>query len=192
MATTLDPATVKLRNVRLSFADLFTKTASIANGPLKYRASFLIDPNTPDGKANMKALAAARKHVEMEKFGKPMEYKDPKRCCIKDGNDQCSEKTGEPYEGYADMMVISGTNDKNFPIVDADKTPLKAEDGKPYNGCYVNAVLRLYGVKDKDKGGNGLFAGISAIQFLRHGDTFGAGAVNADEVFDDETEGEEV
>lgn len=183
----LKPGQVKLRNVRLSFSSLFKPTASIANGPEKFRASFLIDPNTVDGKNNLKALAEARKAVEAEKFGKPMEYKDPKRCCIANGDDKISDKTGEPYDGYEGMKVVSATNGKKFPIVDADRTPLSAEDGKPYNGCYVNAVITLYGVKDKDKGGNGLFAGIDAIQFLRDGEPFGGGGVSADDVFEDET-----
>lgn len=185
---TPDPATVKLRNVRLSFADLFTKTASVKDGPLKYRASFLIDPATPEGRTNLKLLAAARKHVELEAFKREMTYKDPKRLCIQDGNECISQKSGEVYSGYADMMVVSATNNKNFPIIDADKTPLTAEDGRPYNGCRVNAIIRLYAVKDKDKGGNGLFAGLNAVQFYRNDEPFGGSTVDVDSEFDDETE----
>jgi hypothetical protein len=182
--TQTNPAKVRLRDVRLSFSSLFTQSASVKDGPLKYRANLIIDPNTVEGKNNLKLLLKARKDVEIEKFGREMEYKDPKRLCIKKGDDQISEKTGEPYDGYAGMIIVSATNGKKFPIVDCDLTPLSAEDGKPYNGCYVNVQITLYAIKDKDKGGNGIFASLDAVQFKKHGTPFGGGGVKAEDVFE--------
>ena len=173
---------------RLSFAHLFEPSASVDGGKLKYRANLLIDPSTPEGKADLKRIEVIRKAVELEKFKKsPKDYKDD-RCCIRDGDTFESGKTGQTYDGYEGMVVIVASNDRRPVVVDRDRTPLAADDGKPYSGCYVKANLRFYAVSGKDKGGDGFFCGLEAVQFYKDGDAFGAAPVDADDVFDDLTE----
>ena len=46
---------LKLNNVRLSFADLFTAVSKFDGDP-KFSASFIIDPSSEDGKANLAAF----------------------------------------------------------------------------------------------------------------------------------------
>lgn len=175
---------VVLMNVRLSFPHLFEPTSAVADGPKKYRADFLMDPTTKIGKRNIAACEKAKAAVEKETFGKDgQKYKDG-RCMLKDGND-CENSSGEIYQGYEDMMVVSASNGTRIPIVDADKTPLAKDDGKPYGGCYVNAVVRFYGMKDPDKGGKGLFASLETVQFYKDGEAFGAEPADPDDYFDD-------
>ena len=42
------------------------------------------------------------------------------------------------------MLFVSARNALRPLVVDVDKSPLTAQDGKPYSGCYVNASLELW------------------------------------------------
>jgi hypothetical protein len=179
------PTEVLLKNVRLSFEHIFTPTSSVDGGALKYRASALMDPETADGKKNIKACEKAIAAAEMEEFKKTgITYKDD-RCAFKKGEDCISGTTGEPYDGYEGMMVVSAANARRVPVVDRDRSPLTAEDGRPYSGCIVNMLVRWYCVSGKDKGGNGCFSSLEAVQFVKDGEAFGAAPVDANSVFDD-------
>lgn len=185
---------VILKNVRCSFPKYWTPEAATADGKKKYGGSFLIDPNTADGKRNIKACNAAIQDVADENRvwkGKIPKIRDPKRMAFIEGDECVSATTGEPYNGYEGMWVVKASNAKRFPVVDADKTPLTEEDGKPYAGCFVNAVVRFYAVTDKEKGGHGLFASLEAVQFKKDGEAFGAEPVDPDDYFDEEFDDEE-
>lgn len=183
------PGLVILKEVRLSFPHLWEPTASVEGGKPKFRASFLIDPKTGTGKDNVKKIEAAIKAAELEVFKKsPMAYKNPDRRCLKDGNTQTNQKTGEIYDGYENMMVISASNGKrSFSVVDRDRTTLTEKDTRPYAGCYVNAVVRIWATKDPKLGGNGVFASLEGVQFLKDGEPFGAAPVDPNDVFADES-----
>src|SRR5690625_4994375 len=47
-----------LKKVRLSFPKIFEKTRTNEEGPEKYTLSALMDPGTPEGKANIEAVKA--------------------------------------------------------------------------------------------------------------------------------------
>jgi hypothetical protein len=183
---------VRLQNVRLSFPHLWKKHASVAGGKEKYRASFLIDPNTADGKKALAACRAAIAEAETETFGKAGEtkYKDGREALVL--GDDCTNAAGDVYSGYEGMWAVSSANDNRVPVVDRNPSvALGEDDGKPYAGCYVNAVIRFYGVKGADKGGNGMFASLEAVQFVRDGEAFGAAKIDATAVFDDFSEVDE-
>jgi len=177
---------VKLTNVRCSFPHFFKKHASVEGGKEKYRGAFLINPNTSEGKTNLKNIRAAIKLAEFEVFGKsPMTYKNPDRCFLSDGND--NKKNGEDTArpGYEGMMVVNASNDNKFAVVDKNPSiPLSADDCRPYAGCYVNVFIRIWATKDQKLGGNGIFAGLETVQFFKDGDPFGAPPVDPTKVFD--------
>lgn len=184
-----DPNTIKLENVRLSFPDLGKPAASIVGGALKYRASFIIDPTTPHGKANIARILEAKKNAEMAEWKKsPMPFKEGRCTCLEDGNNKMNQQTGDIYDGYAGMKICSASSDRPPVLVDRKRTPVVGEkeiERMFYGGCYVNAVVRLYTVTGADKGGNGIFGGLQAVQFCGEGDAFGAGSVDPNEVFED-------
>lgn len=177
----------RIVNVRLAFPHLWVPHASMEGGKEKYRAAFLIDPNTPDGKANLKKIKAAIKAAELETFKKsPMVYKNPDRLCLADGDTKIKQATGEVYDGYEGMQVLAASNDRRFPVVDTNPSiPLDKDDGKPYAGCRVNAFLRIYATKDPKLGGNGVFCGLESVQFFKDDEAFGAPPVDPSKVFDD-------
>ena len=63
------------------------------------------------------------------------------------------------------------------------------DENAPYSGCYVNVKVEFWGQEaDSDRGiPNRLNATILAVQFARHGESFGGGTrVNVDDEFDEE------
>ncbi len=187
MATnTAQIGTIHLKNVRLSFASLFKKKASIKDGPEKYRANFLIDPSTSIGKENIKKIEAALKEVELDKFAKsPMTYKSVDRKCYAAGEDFQSQKTNEPYEGYMGMMVLKTASDDQPSVCDRNPNiALDKDDPHPYAGDYVDVYARIYAVKGDEKGGNGIFCSLDVVQYRKEGTPFGAAKVDPTKVMD--------
>lgn len=150
-----------LKNVRLSFPALFQAKSAQAGGEPKFSAAFLIDKS--DEQLNV--ISAAIKDCIKEKFGD----QPPKgiKSCLRDGD----EKEFDGYEGH---MYVSASSARRPLVIDRDRTPLGAEDGRPYAGCYVNAIVRLWA--QDNKYGRRINAELSGVQFLKDGDPFGSSA----------------
>lgn len=168
---------VKLKNVRLSFPDLFTARAFKPGDEPKFKATFLIAKDDPQVKAIEAAILATAK----EKWGAKAESilksirGNPNKFCFQDGDTK-------DYDGYGGMMALSAGNKARPLLLDRDKTPLSSVDGKPYAGCYVNASLEIF---TYDNSGNGVSASLKGVQFVRDGDAFGGGAPASPDEFDD-------
>jgi hypothetical protein len=167
---------------RLSYFTAFKKTASTTGGKLMHRTNVLLDPSTPEGAASVKALEAAIKKVKAETWpGKDPKFPDPKRFPLLDGNDYTTED-GEVRDGYADVKYIGLRSERKPKFRDRDgQTEVTDEDGILYSGCYAIVYGHLYGVKGADKGGNGIFATLDAVQFYKKGEPFGGGGIADDE-----------
>lgn len=168
---------IKLLDVRLSYPSLFAPTAMKNNdgssGKSQFQATFLLDKKKHAGV--IKQLEAEIQRVALDKFGKKVPLK---HVCLHDG----SEK--EDKEGYGDdIMFVIAKSETRPPVVDRDMTPLVKDDGKPYAGCYVNATISLFAYSHPT-GGKGVSASLRAVQFLRDGESFGAGPVNAEDEFE--------
>jgi hypothetical protein len=179
---------VRLKDVRLSFAHLFEAQEGMIDeetgkkGEPRFGASFLMDPTTPSGKTNLANLKKAAEEIKVAQWGKNIPKLKPEKVCVRDGN-------LEEWDGYEGMIYCRASNKKKPVLVDRDRSELDAESGKLYSGCYVNAVVRLWA--QDNKFGKRLNASLEAVQFLRHGEAFGYKQVDAQEVFDDVSEGEE-
>lgn len=156
----------------------------------RYKLNLLMNPKTAEGKASLAKLEAAMKSVAMEKVKKwPLQWADPKRFCLRDGN-TCLDKSDEPYDGCAGMMVLSmARHPKDGPpgVFDADTSPLTLGDTKPYNGCWV----RVHGdIWMTDKGGRGMFCGLRSVKFVKDDEPLKGGGVSAPtaSVFEDDEE----
>lgn len=181
---------IMLRNVRLSFPDLFFPVEfKPGDGKPRWNASFLVKPGDDNDKSIRSAIAAEAAATWGPKAAatlKSMEGQGNKYCYV-DGDTK-------GYDGYAGMMVIachraaklrSGAPNSAPLVLDADKTALGAAAGRPYAGGYVNAKVSIYCQKGENPG---VRASFSAVQFVRDGEAFGAGAPTA-EGFDEITEG---
>jgi len=154
---------VTLSNVRLSYPNLFKAVAFQKDQEPKFSAVFLLNKKA-DAK-QIESFKAAMKAVAEEKWGVG---KVPKavKLCLRDG----SEK--EDTDGYgADVMFFSAASNKRIPVVNRDLTPLDESSGKPYAGCYVNVVVRLW-AQDNDFGKR-VNAQLRTVQFVKDGEAFG-------------------
>ena len=175
--TAPDANVIKLKNVRLSYPQLFTAKAIEAGKDPKFSATFLLDKKTHAPLIGQ--IEKAIERVSLDFFKKKVKHA---RQLLRDG----SEK--DETEGYDDdVMFLAASSTRKPVVVDKDLTELGPQDGRPYAGCYVNATIRLFAY-DHEKGGKGVSADLRGVQFFRDGDSFGAAPVNAEEEFDAVTE----
>lgn len=183
---------VTLSNVRLSFPHLFVPQASTTGeGEPKYNANFIIEP----GSKNAKLLEDAVQAVAKEKWGAKAEAT---LSALRKGDKVCyrtEEKTsqsGDVYAGFEGAHWVSASDKVRPTVIDRDKSPLTAADGKPYGGCYVNAILDIW--PQDNAFGKRVNASLKGVQFVKDGDAFsGGGAASVDE-FDtlDEAEADDL
>lgn len=173
---------LKLKNVRLSYPNLFTAKAFEQGQDAKFSCSLILSKK--DHGPTIIALQGKIEQAAKEKFGKNFSMSGLKGVCLRDGSEKADK------DGYGDeVMFVSTASTRRPQVVDRDPSiPLVEADAKPYPGCYVNAVVTLW-VQD-NKFGKRVNANIVAVQFLRDGEPFGE-TVKADEVFDNEADGGE-
>jgi hypothetical protein len=167
-------AKLKLNNVRLSFADLFTPVSKFDGDP-KFSACFIIDPQSDDGKANLAAFKKIVRQLEAEKFGGDELPTD--KLPIQNGDDK-------DYGGWAGNVIISAANKKRPVIVGRQRQVVAEGDiDTPFAGCYVNAVLDVWAMSNQY--GKRIIASLEAVQFAADGEPFTASSVNVESDFDD-------
>lgn len=172
-ATATDPNIIKLKNVRLSYPNLFVAKAAEGSDKPKFSATFLLDKK--EHAALIKHIEKQIERVALDAFKKKVKLN---RICLRDGNDYAEK------EGYGDeVMFIPASETRRPVVVDGDMTPLDSTSARPYAGCYVNANIRLFSY-DHPTGGKGVSAALRSIQFLKDGPSFGAAPVSADEEFE--------
>ena len=169
---------IKLTNVRLSFAQLFEAKTVNGEGKPAFSASFLINPNDPQ----IAAINAAIEAVAKEKWGVKAEanlkvMRSGDKTCLHSGDLKAN------YEGFEGMLYVSSRNALRPLVIDVDKTPLVAEDGKPYSGCFVNASVELW-AQDNNYGKR-VNATLMGVQFFKDGESFSGGGVASTDDFDD-------
>lgn len=173
---------IKLQNVRLAFPQLFEAKTVNGEGEPAFSASFLLDPAHP----NVAELRGAFETLGKEKFGakwpaikKEIEAKD--RTALHDGDAKSS------YSGFEGNLYVSARSKTRPLVIDKDKSPLNAQDGKPYAGCWVNASVELW-VQDNNYGKR-INASLRGVQFVRDGEAFAGGGAASEDDFDEVTEG---
>jgi hypothetical protein len=165
---------IVLKNVRLSFPKIFEATQFKGTGPLRYEASFLVEPDTDAHKAIEGAIeAVAKEKWNAKAAAKLKQLRTSKQtCCYVSG-----EMTGrEENEG---LFVLTGNRkEKDGPVgkFDSDKTPIHNDNGRLYGGCYVNASVDIW---TQDGEYPGIRCTLIAIQFAKDGDAFGGVAAKS-------------
>ncbi len=180
--------------VRLSYFKGFEKTKSFDSGALKYRSNGLISKKTPEGEASKKVVNEAI--VDLIK--KTWPGKDPKkmkealgdqskggRWPLYDGDKYVTED-GEVREGYEGQLFLKLTNDKKPKFKNRRGEDIDQEEAEDLfrSGFWAVAYAHLYPVKDKDKGGNGIFVTVDAFQYYKKDEEFAGGGIDDDEIDD--------
>ncbi len=136
----------------------------------KFSATFIFD-NEKHG-ALLDRIEALIDRLALDVFKKKVGFKS----CLKDGNDKSD------LDGYGDGTSFLTASNKARPgVVDRSLDPIAESDNIIYAGCYVNATVRLW-VQD-NKWGKRVNAQLRAVQFVKAGDSFGAGPVDATKEF---------
>jgi hypothetical protein len=171
---------IKLNAVRLSFPQLFEAKTVNGEGKPAFSAAFLISPKDPQ----IAMINTAITTVAAEKWGAKADailktIRAADKTCLHSGDLKSN------YDGFEGMMYISARNPLKPSVVDTNRSPLVAEDGRPYAGCYVNAVLELW-TQDNNYGKR-VNATLMGVQFYKDGESFVGGGVADAEDFDDLT-----
>ena len=169
---------LKIENVRVAFFNGFTAKQVNGEGDPAFSASFLIPKASPLVKRINAVIDAAAKEKWSDKAPallKSLRASD--KTFLHDGD------LKENYEGFADHFFISARSKGRPLVIDRDRTPLTEADGRPYSGCYVNAVLDVW-VQD-NKFGKRVNASLKGVQFVKDGDAFSASAPASVDAFDD-------
>lgn len=175
---------LNINNVRLAFPSIFEPSAFEDGAPM-YGAKFVVDPADTAlvAKLDDAMLAVAKEKWKdkgaaifdrMTKTGKPKGIEVP-------FVHEPYGKDGEPYDGFEGMYYITAKSATRPLVIDRDKSPLVAADGRPYAGCFVNIQIELW-PQDHPKWGKAIRAQLKGIQFFKDGDAFAGGApANADD-----------
>ena len=168
---------LKLQNVRIAFPHLFVATKFQDAGEAKFRANFILGPDHPQFVEVQKTILAAAQSAWGEKAKTKLAAikNNPQKFCWRDGN------TKPETEGYPGNFFISASSTVRPTVVDRDRSSLTAEEGRPYGGCYVNAIVDIYA---SSKYGDAISAGLKGVQFLRDGDAFSGSAPAKADAFD--------
>lgn len=181
---------VLLENVRLAFPALFEPRA-VQDGTPRFSACFIIDPKS---KAAAAVKDAIRK-VAAEKWGAQGEsvlkkLVADKRVAYK--TEPRTNKDGEVYAGFEGMDSLNASNKVRPAVVDRNRVPLAPADGRPYAGCYVNAMVDIWAQDSARPGlGRRINCTLMGVQFLADGEPLGGGTVASAEDFPDLGTGEE-
>ena len=176
-------ASVQLLKVRIAFMDaLFVPKSFEAGGLARFGATFIIEPDS----TNAKKINAAMKEAAEGKWKKdPLkileELKRKEKCAY--GERDKVGSSGEPYQGFEGKYFIAAYNKTRPTVIDGRKQPLTAADGKPYGGCYVNAIVDIWA--QDGEFGKRVNATLTGVQFHSDGDAFGGGAPASPDQFPD-------
>jgi hypothetical protein len=174
MAKSITSDVIKLKDVRLSFADLFVAKAFSPGLKPTYRASFILDPSNTAHAATIAEIKAAMQKLAGEAF--PGEKLGADRVCLKNGNTKS-------YDGWKDMIILTASNTNRPVVVNGKRDPVAEGDrGAPYSGCYVNATVTLW--TQNNSFGKRINCNLRAVQFVRDGQAFGVAPVDAEAEFE--------
>lgn len=158
---------LNLKESRLAYPQLWEPRAFMGEGDARYSALLLLPPSHPC----VHDVNTTIDKVAKDKWGQRADgilktLRSSHKICFLDG----ALKAGT--EGFEGNLYLSASSKKRPVVVDRDRAPLTEKDGKPYAGCYVNAILDIWA--QDNQWGKRINATLMGIQFLRDGDAFAA------------------
>ena len=168
---------VTLKDVRITFPVLFEPKQVNGQGDPKFSASFLFPKSHPQKAEVERGLVEAAKAKWNDKYGEVLKaLKAGDRLAMHDGDAKSD------YDGYAGNFFLNASNKIRPLVIDGNRAPLAATDGKIYSGCYVNAIVELWA--QDNQFGKRINASLLGVQFLRDGERLAGGGVAAADDFE--------
>jgi len=170
---------VLLKNVRLSFPNLWKASSFGGEGKPAFSASFIFG----DEHEVIELMNEAIDTVATEKWGVKAKailgsLVAQNKTCLHSGD------TKPDMDGYAGNYFVSARAYQKPLVIDRGKQPLAETDGRPYAGCYVNASVEVWA--QDNEFGRRINATLRGVQFLNDGDAFAGGAPATPDEFEDE------
>jgi hypothetical protein len=170
---------VVLKNVRLApFPQLYTARQYKGVGDFSYEAGFLFAPGSEADREIKRVYQDVAVEAWKDKASSMLQqFKGNNlKTFLIDGN---SKPDIEGFPGNLFVKAKRKQKDGRPDIRDMDgKRPLAEADGRPYAGCYVNAVLEVW-AQTKDT--PGMRCKLLGLQFVRDGDALAGSATSASE-----------
>lgn len=156
----------------ISFPNIFTAKAN-DEGKEQFSAAFLF---APDHKG-IPALEAVIEEVGKAKWGAKWptikkEMSAGGKLLVHNGDSKAS------LAGYEGRLFFNAYNTVRPTVVDRDRTPLTAADGKPYSGSRVNVIIDVWA--QDNKFGKRINAQLQGVQFFKDSEAFSGGGTSAD------------
>ena len=170
---------IMLRNVRLSFAHIFTPSKFDENQDAKYSATFIVPKDHPDLSAVKKAMFEAGQESFPSDFsggGWPRGF----TCSLKDADkdtNSMGEILAEKNPAYKGCYILEANSTRRPVALDRRKAAVTEDDDIIYSGCYVNASLAAAGYT-YGKVKKGVKCYLNGVQFVKDGERFGMDASN--------------
>jgi hypothetical protein len=160
---------VLLKNVRFSYANVFTPRAGQEGQEPKYSVSIIISKKDKVGIAAAKAAIEAAKQIGMSKKfgGKAGALKNP----LRDGD---AERPDD--ETYLNAYFINASSKDRPGVVSTEKDDFGklipiTETAEFYSGCYGNVTINFFPYNTN--GNKGIGAGLGNLQKTKDGTSLG-------------------
>jgi len=162
-----------LKNVRLSFPSLFVATSFNADQPKKFGATFIIEKDSPEHKAMLAEIErVATERWGAKAMGTLQQLSAQNKVCLRDGREKAN------MDGFGEGVVFFNASTQKRPgVYDRDQTPLTSDDGRPYAGCRVNAMVEVW--CQDNQFGKRVNAELRGVQFAADDEPFGGGGAPA-------------
>lgn len=168
-----------LKNVRLSYANVWEPKEPVGGGDKKYSASLIIrKTDTKTLNAIKKAIAEAKEEGKTKLANKKGVIPSNIKLPLRDGDEDRPDD--QAYEG---CMFINANATVNYPpkIVDRHVQPIM-DRAEVYSGCYANVSVTFYAFNSN--GNIGIGCGLGNIQKVGDGDPLSS-AHSAEDDFDE-------
>jgi hypothetical protein len=167
-----------LKNVRLAFPTIWEPKQVNGQGEPSYSAVLLMEQKDPQVDAIENAIAQAGAARWGEKHKSVIaSLRGADKVCLHNGDNKAE------YVGFPGMWYLSARSKTAPTIVDKDRTLLTAKTGRPYAGCYVNAIVEIWA--QDNNFGKRVNCSLKGLQFLRDGEAFSGTPPASEDDFDD-------
>lgn len=175
---------LKINRVRFSYCHVFVAQPNKMQpkDPPKFSTDGILEPEHPQTaeiQAAIRKVAVSMWGAHAEEILK--ELADEGRLFLKKG-DKKRNADGSPVEAYAGRRFIKAANKSRPTVVDADKSILTAESGRPYSGSWGNIIITVKGLPGTGpmaQAGKRIYAELNGVQFTQHDLAFGGGGAPA-------------
>jgi len=164
---------VMLHNVRLAYSHHW-KPRTKEGQRSKYKSWFILDPDSKDGKKNIKLLEDAISAAKLDLFqDASYRIRGEGKLCLQDGDEWTEELMHGMKLLRATRPAQKKSGEPNPPHVlnRKAKAVRLGEPQAPYSGCYVIACVGIWAMdKPSEEGGKQVCCRLEAIQFYEDGD----------------------